>query len=210
MPHVDKPVYMGHVNKVDRFVYTCRMNINPEALSARDRILTTAHDLFYRDGIRATGIDRIIKESGVTKVTFYRHYPSKDDLIRAYLEYRHTYWMAWFSEALERHRQSSGNVQAVILSVLAEWFDSQVFRGCAFINATVEFDSDLPRLREIIQRHKTDMAEALVAQLRGTALDGKALAVAMAIDGAIVLTQIEGQSDSALKGLAEILVALGR
>ena len=200
---------MPHLNKVDRFVYTACMNVQPEALSAREKILVKAHELFYRDGIRATGIDRIIKESGVTKVTFYRHYPSKDDLIRAYLEYRHTYWMAWFSEAIERHRQSSGNVQAVILSVLAEWFDSQVFRGCAFINATVEFDSDLPRLREFIKRHKAEMAAALVAQLRGTTLDGKALAVAMAIDGAIVLAQIEGKSDVALKGLSEILAALG-
>ena len=49
---------------------------------ARDRILHTAHDLFYREGIRATGIDRIIATAGVTKVTFYRHFPSKNDLIR--------------------------------------------------------------------------------------------------------------------------------
>ena len=97
----------------------------------------------------------------------------------------------------------------VILGVLAEWFDSQVFRGCAFINATVEFDSDLPRLQEIIQHHKADMAETLGVQLRGSALDGKALAVAMAIDGAIVRAQIDGQSTMALKGLSEILTALG-
>ena len=179
------------------------------ALTAREKILLTAHDLFYQEGIRATGVDRIIKESGVTKVTFYRHYPSKDDLIRAYLEYRHTYWMAWFVAAVERHRRLSGDIQMVILGVLAEWFDSQVFRGCAFINATVEFDSDLPRLQEIIQHHKADMAETLGAQLRGSALDGKALAVAMAIDGAIVRAQIDGQSTMALKGLSEILTALG-
>jgi AcrR family transcriptional regulator len=178
-------------------------------LTARDKILLKAHELFYRDGIRATGIDRIIKESGVTKVTFYRHYPSKDDLILAYLEYRHTYWMAWFTEAVERHRRDSGDIQKVILGVLAEWFDSQVFRGCAFINAMVEFDSDLPRLREIIQGHKAEMGDALIAQLRGTALDGQALAVAMAIDGAIVKAQIDGQSALALKGLREILAALG-
>ena len=62
--------------------------------SARDRILRTAHDLFYRDGIRATGIDRVIAESGVAKLTFYRHFPSKNDLIRAYLDYRHQRWRA--------------------------------------------------------------------------------------------------------------------
>lgn len=186
------------------------MNAKPEILNARDKILLKAHELFYRDGIRATGIDRIIKESGVTKVTFYRHYPSKDDLIRAYLEYRHAYWMTWFAEAIERHRQATDDVQVVILDVLGEWFDSQVFRGCAFINAAVEFDAGLLGLREIIQRHKAEMAQALVDQLHGTVLEGKALAVALAIDGAIVLAQIEGKSDVALKGLSEILGALGR
>jgi len=59
------------------------MTADLNALPARQRILLTAHDLFYQEGIRATGIDRIIKESGVTKVTFYRHFPSKNDLITA-------------------------------------------------------------------------------------------------------------------------------
>ena len=93
----------GHV---DRFVYNEQMTFDPlppgwQDLPARDRLLHTAHALFYRDGIRATGIDRVIAESGVTKVTFYRHFPSKNDLICAYLEYRHTGWMAWFGDALQ-------------------------------------------------------------------------------------------------------------
>src|ERR1700761_9011750 len=71
--------------------------------AARDRILLTAHDLFYGEGIRATGIDRVIAASGVTKVTFYRHFPSKNDLILAYLDLRHGRWMDWFNGALERH-----------------------------------------------------------------------------------------------------------
>eukprot|EP01031_Cornospumella_fuschlensis_P009142 gene9142-11228_t len=61
--------------------------MNDSTLPARDRILVTAHDLFYRDGIRATGIDRIIAESGVAKLTFYRHFPSKDELVKAFLNY---------------------------------------------------------------------------------------------------------------------------
>src|SRR3954470_24343514 len=74
------------------------------ALPARERILVTSHDLFYRAGIRATGIDRVIAASGVTKVTFYRHFPSKDDLVRAFLDHRHGLWMAWFVDALGRGR----------------------------------------------------------------------------------------------------------
>ena len=65
------------------------MSATSTALPPRERILRTAHDLFYRDGIRATGIDRVIAESGVAKVTFYRQFPSKDDLVLAYLDFRH-------------------------------------------------------------------------------------------------------------------------
>ena len=70
----------------------------------RERILHAAHDLFYRDGIRATGIDRVIAESGVAKVTFYRQFASKDELVLAFLALRHERWMAWFEDALARRR----------------------------------------------------------------------------------------------------------
>lgn len=178
------------------------------ALTARDKILLKAHDLFYRDGIRATGIDRIIKESGVTKVTFYRHYPSKNELIRAYLEYRHTYWMNWFSEAVDRYKRVDSNPVSVIVKVLWEWFESQTFRGCAFINAVAEFDGELPGLVDIIKRHKSEMANVLAVQLLSTQLEGLEMAVAMAIDGAIVRAQIEKNSAPALQTLAEILRVL--
>ena len=177
-------------------------------LTAREKILLTAHDLFYQEGIRATGIDRIIKESGVTKVTFYRHYPSKNELIRAYLEYRHAYWMHWFVDAVDRHRRIDGDPILVIVKVLAEWFESQAFRGCAFINAVAEFDGELPGLADIIRRHKADMKNALALQLQSTRLEGLEMAVAMAIDGAIVRAQIEKNPEQALQTLKEILSAL--
>ena len=133
----------GHV---DRFVYNEQMTFDPlppgwQDLPARDRLLHTAHALFYRDGIRATGIDRVIAESGVTKVTFYRHFPSKNDLICAYLEYRHTGWMAWFGDALQRHAHAlpAGTDRTRALApALAEWLGSEHFRGCAFINSVSE------------------------------------------------------------------------
>jgi len=69
----------------------------PFTPSARDRILETAQRLFYRHGIRAVGVDRIIAESGVAKMSFYRHFPSKRDLVIAFLERRHRFWMDWFT-----------------------------------------------------------------------------------------------------------------
>src|SRR5260221_4859801 len=98
--------------------------------NARDRILHTAHRLFYAHGIRATGIDRVIAEAGVTKVTFYRHFPSKNALICAFLDYRHQRWMAWFIEALQRHGSASqGRGLDALVPALAEWFPDGSFHG---------------------------------------------------------------------------------
>src|SRR3569833_1087186 len=142
---VDRSVYvrcsLGHV---DGSVYNERMNTqtdrNDALPSARERILYTAHELFYRDGVRATGIDRVIAESGVTKVTFYRHFPSKNDLIRAYLAYRHTRWMAWFTDALARHGGGAG----AIVPAVEEWFRDARYRGCAFISCVGYRGAPLP------------------------------------------------------------------
>lgn len=180
---------------------------------ARERILLTAHDLFYRDGIRATGIDKIIAESGVTKVTFYRHFPSKNDLIRAFLDYRHERWMAWFQEALARHGATPGGGLSAILPALGEWFSSPMFRGCAFINSVAELGGASSDVMEISRRHKQDMAEVIAQLLPDSSLRLElANAAAIAIDGAIFKAQLDNQTESAagaaLKGLALLLQGL--
>ena len=175
--------------------------------AARDRILLTAHELFYREGIRATGIDRIIAQSGVAKVTFYRHFPSKNDLILAFLEYRHVRWMAWFGDALRRH---GGNVEALVPAV-AEWFGSGEYRGCAFINSVGELGGDLPEVVEIARRHKQDMADA-IAELLPPSRWRKPMAsdMALVIDGAIVRAQMERDPDAALLSLKRVLKRMQR
>ena len=133
-------------------------------LPARDRLLHTAHALFYRDGIRATGIDRVIAESGVTKVTFYRHFPSKNDLICAYLEYRHTVWMAWFGDALQRHAHAlpvGTDRTRALAPALAEWLGSEHFRGCAFINSVSELGDTVPEVLEDATVYALDMGALL-------------------------------------------------
>src|ERR1700744_4673256 len=129
---------MARLANVDRLVYHGAMVTDSAVPSARERILLTAHDLFYGEGVRATGIDRVIAESGVTKVTFYRHFPSKNDLIRAFLDYRHERWIQWFVHALERHGAGEGKVATPVVAAMREWLESEAFRGCAFINSVVE------------------------------------------------------------------------
>jgi AcrR family transcriptional regulator len=177
------------------------------ALPARDRILEAAHGLFYSEGIRATGIDRVIAESGVTKVTFYRHFPSKNDLICAYLEYRHQRWMDWFMDALRRH-QTGKNVCALdaLVPALSEWFNHENFRGCAFINGVGEVGIAIPEVMTISRSHKDDMTKA-ISELLPSSRRKKALAqaIAVAVDGAIVKAQFDESPETALQGLKLLL-----
>ncbi len=176
--------------------------------SARDRILLTAHDLFYRDGIRATGIDKIIAASGVAKVTFYRHFPSKNDLIFAFLEYRHQRWIAWFSDALKRHGGHSGGGLSPLIPALTEWFGDPVFRGCAFINSVAEL-GELDEVVEISKRHKLDMATVIADLLPPSGEQANiAQAISMAVDGAIVKAQLEIKNDKECTALDSLSILI--
>lgn len=176
------------------------------ALPARDRILETAHELFYLEGIRATGIDTIIAESGVTKVTFYRHFPSKNELIKAVLEHRHHLWITWFIDALSRQR--NGGLDALV-PALEEWFTDKGYRGCAFINAVVEVGGVFPEAVEISRRHKQHMVQIISTLLPASShRKHEAEAVAMAVDGAIVRAQMAKTPDMALKVLKTVLQSI--
>lgn len=200
---------MASVFKVDPSVYTNLMKeteppTRPD-LPARERILMTAHDLFYRDGIRATGIDRVIAEAGVTKVTFYRHFPSKNDLICEFLEFRHRRWMDWFVDALQRH---GGDLKA-LSPALAEWFRSEIYRGCAFINSVGELGPVLPGVVEISRRHKQDMTAAIEALMpESDQRERDAQAIALAVDGAIIRAQFDESPDAALQALERVVGSL--
>jgi len=181
------------------------MNTMPIAVPPRERILNVAHDLFYRDGIRATGIDRVIADSGVAKVTFYRQFASKGDLVLAFLEIRHARWMAWFVDALARH----GGTPAAIAPALREWFAGGGYRGCAFLNSVGELGPALPAVVQATRRHKQDMTAAVARLMKPAAGRARtARALALAIDGAIVQAQFLASPDAAVEALAFVAKAL--
>ena len=185
-------------------VYNSSMNpifsADIAALPARDRILATAHRLFYQEGLRATGIDRLIAESGVTKVTFYRHFPSKNDLIQAYLAQRHSLWMDWFRGALARQPGP-----AALVDALREWFSSDDFRGCAFINGAGEMPAE-PAVMDAARRHKAEMRQAIAERLpESPGKNEMAEMLSLAVDGAIVRAQLDGHPDAALAALESLI-----
>jgi AcrR family transcriptional regulator len=115
-------------------------------LSARERILDTAYDLFSRHGIRAVGVDRIIATSGVAKMSLYRHFSSKDALVLAFLQEREKRWtMEWLHAEVTRRGEDGASRMLAIFEVFDEWFQEPDFEGCSFINVLLEFgDLDHP------------------------------------------------------------------
>lgn len=166
----------------------------PAVTSARERILDTASRLFYQEGLRATGIDRIIEEAGVAKMSFYRHFPSKDDLIVAFLQKRHDEWMAWFTHEVEARISSQGSFE-VIADVLALWFQQKEYRGCAFINAFAETGMVLDsKVALVAVEHKNALADFLVAladRLKIPQPDWVAAEAMVVIEGMIVRYQMK-------------------
>lgn len=111
----------------------------PPSTRARDRILSAAYDLFARYGIRAVGIDAIIEQSGVARMTLYRHFASKDELVLAFLERRHALWsVAWLQAEIERRARKPMDQLLGIFDVFGEWFRLDSFESCSFTKVMLE------------------------------------------------------------------------
>ena len=107
--------------------------------AARERILATADRLFYDEGIHAVGIQRIIAESSVTRVTLYRHFPSKDDLVSAYLDRRSAHDHAQVDGVISAYADDPRGALTELAEVLTRDDFGAIRRGCPFINASAEF-----------------------------------------------------------------------
>lgn len=186
---------------------------NENKHSVKDKILLTAHDLFYSSGFKATGIDKIIKQAKVTKVTFYRYFPSKSDLILAYLHYRHEIWTHWFRGALSSNVHEGKSPVEALTGALNDWFNSPLFRGCAFINATADAESEevAEEIKHICREHKTETGNIIAAQL--TLTDSTLTQhIVMLMDGAIIHAQMGMETNAVLDffqtGLEKLLPAI--
>ena len=120
----------------------------------RTRILDAASEAFYRQGIAAVGVDAIVADAGVAKSTLYRHFPSKDDLVVAFLRRRDERWRAWLRSEVERLSPDPAGRPLAVFDALGGWFASEAFRGCAFINAAAEIADPTHPARAAVQEHK--------------------------------------------------------
>ncbi|MFC8510861.1 TetR/AcrR family transcriptional regulator [Streptomyces sp. NPDC057411] len=175
------------------------------ATNAKERLLSAAERLFYEEGIRAVGIERILSESGVGRASFYRHFPSKDDVVVEVLRRRDGMWRAWLDGRIEASGRDPEELALALFDGLAERFASADFRGCAFINTMVETADPESPAHHVAAEHK----EKVIARLDGLLAEGgyrehETLARQLALlgDGAIVTALREGTTEAAVRARA--------
>ena len=167
--------------------------------TAREKVLSTATRLFYKRGINSVGVDEIVKQSGVTKMTLYKHYHSKDELAAAFLEQIYQQWNAWFTERVaqlsERVRKPEQRVLA-IFDALEEWFQTPGFRGCPFINTVAELADRNHPARRVAVAFKQKLLESIHSAVQPLHHKKRDLDVQLLllIDGAIVRATMTGST----------------
>ena len=164
----------------------------PRKRSARDRLLETADRLFYEEGIRSVGIDRVLEESGVAKGSLYYNFGGKDDLVRTYLHNRHEKWAARIDEELAAATTPSGKILGVF-DALAALFGQPGFRGCAFINAGAQAPAG--SAEELATKDFRTWLHELFTDLAGATgyanADKLAAQLVMLYDGANISAQLD-------------------
>jgi len=165
---------------------------------ARQRIVETAERLFYAEGVRAVGIDRIIAEAEVAKMSLYNHFSSKDDLILAVLQYREEKFDAMFEKWMERHVNTGKDRLEAFFAALKDWFESPGFRGCMFINSCVELADAKHPASKFSSKHKERFHEMLRGVIEETvgakSAEATAPAIALLVEGAIVTAVMQQSS----------------
>lgn len=191
------------------------LGLSPPAKNGRERLVAVAIELFYRHGFNAVGVDRILAVAGVTKTTFYKHFEGKDDLMVAAVLRRDE----WESQAWERAiKQRGGDDPAAqclaTLDVLDAWFNDPEFRGCMFLNATVEFPNPHDPVHQAAaacKERSRDQRRELAAAAGADAAAAETFAdcLTAVLEGALVLRQMHGRNDAArvVRPVVEQLIA---
>jgi AcrR family transcriptional regulator len=166
-----------------------------QGLTKRDQLLETAWQLFYRNGYHATGIDRILAEAGVAKMTLYKHFRSKEELILAVLDKRNDQFRESFSRFLRAKKRAPDRQLLAVFDWLITWVSGKEFRGCFLQKAMAEYQDLHDPIHQAALTHKTAFhAEICRLVMEAGMTNPKALAqqLALLIEGAIVSAHAAG------------------
>ncbi|ABI58693.1 TetR/AcrR family transcriptional regulator [Nitrosomonas eutropha] len=175
----------------------------PKKISVEERILQTARRLFCQVGIHATGIARIIEESGVSRRSLYTHYGSKENLLKAVFEAEASIWFHWFDCDLPQMTCPPDERVLALFDLMQDWFDSEIFYGCVFINAVAEHEKCNNWIQEIANDHREKITARLVAiVVESGARDPEMVTekLNLLIDGTIVAAMVTGNGEIAHVG----------
>lgn len=185
------------------------------AASKREILVETALELFCKEGFHATGIDRILSDSGVAKMTLYNHFKSKDELILAALRLRDERFRNSFMQNVERKTKDPTKRLLALFDVLADWCGCKDFCGCPFINASAEFAGQEDPIHQAAAEHKRLMLN-YIRQLAAAAKvenpDVLAEQLCLLLNGVVVSVQVTGDCkiNKSARSAAEILIKAAR
>lgn len=186
----------------------------PKRPNPRERLLATAGRLFYAEGIHTVPVDRLVTEAGVTRTTFYRHFPAKEDLVVAYLKAADAELRAALEATAGRVPASAG--LTVLLGHTAATIGAAGFRGCHFVNAAAEYPDPDDRVRAVIAEHRAWLRETVtgLAERAGHPDPGYAGQVLVLLhDGARAGAGLDDPEDvrrTVLRAGRELLIGPGR
>tara|TARA_R110002094_G_scaffold145911_2_gene135146 strand:+ start:3493 stop:4203 length:711 start_codon:yes stop_codon:yes gene_type:complete len=194
--------------------YTCtnlyiqERNMRP---NKRDELVRNALDVFYRDGFHATGMDKLVAETGISKTSMYKHFRTKEEMILAVLRLRDEQFRNWFCRRVEDVGKTPKAQLLAAFDVLEEWFRSPGFKGCMFIKAVAEYQDPEDPIHVHSAAHKQVLFEYVhnIAIAAG-ARNAKDLARQLMLlkEGAIVMAVMRGTADAAkdAKAAARVLI----
>lgn len=180
--------------------------------TARALILETAADLFFREGFRAVGVDTIIRQADVAKMTLYRHFPSKDDLIVAYLQDTNDKFWVWFNESTSLAEDQPVSQLIAFFKALEKLVTTPQCYGCPFLNAAVDFPEDSHPGHQVALEHKQAVRSRfrqLASQAGARTPDILADQLLLLMDGAFMAVRMFGVNNPAahVAKAAEALIA---
>jgi AcrR family transcriptional regulator len=171
------------------------------ATQTKKKLLDATERLIYAGGICATGMDLIVKTSGVARKSIYRYFGTKDELVAEALRERDKRWMRWFIEESSRADTPAGRLLATF-DALEQWFFTPDYRGCAFINAAGEIGDASDPIRAVAKEHKIklrDFLQQLAEEYGADDPDELASEFLILIDGAITVALVTGEKEAARK-----------
>lgn len=192
-----------------KLIFLGKKTIKMSAL--REKILHVASDLFHSRGINSTGVDTIVAVAGTTKMTLYKYFRSKEDLILEVLQKGHEDFQVWLNERLSLNSKQPADKIQKLLDFIEEWVTSPDFRGMAFIKASAEFPNEESPVHKLSAEHAKEFRIYITGLAKEAGIsdsDGLALQLSMLIEGAMQAEQMKRGSGAIkyAKKAAKILI----